>query len=50
MDGIAVVKIDSGGIVETMVTDITKLSEKIIRLFGRVTEQIYDLQPACEES
>lgn len=46
MDGIAVATIDpGGGPVETIVANITKLSEKIIRLFGRTTEQIYDLSP-----
>jgi len=46
LDGITVVTINSDGISEKIVANLTSLSEKIIRLFGQTTEQIYDLSPA----
>jgi transposase len=48
MDGITVVTMTAGGVVQTVVANITKLREKIIRLFGKFTQEIYSILPEPE--
>jgi transposase len=49
MDGITVVTMIAGSVVQTVVADITELREKIIRLFGRFTQEIYSILPEPEQ-
>jgi transposase len=48
MDGISVVTMRVGVIVQTALANLTELREKIIRLFGRFTQEIYALVPNAE--
>jgi hypothetical protein len=38
----------AGGVVQTVAANITKLREKIIRLFGKFTQEIYSILPEPE--
>ena len=49
MDGITVVTMMAGSVVQKVVADITELREKIIRLFGRFTQEIYSILPEPEQ-
>ena len=48
MDGITVVTMIAGSVVQTVVANITELREKIIRLFGKFTQEIYSILPESE--
>lgn len=49
MDGITVVTMTVGNTVQIVVADITELKEKIIRLFGKFTQEIYSVLPEPEQ-